>query len=140
MGCGGYAPVLAISYSKGRGLSLPPKVRLMFKLLSPQILDLPSNLREQPIVFNRESIACHLIEKEFVYDPKIPSETDLPHWLLVFLITTNLLYHFFNKPHFRNAESYFKVQMDARSLCQLAALLRNNHTAISVSPYRAYKS
>ena len=35
----------------------------------------------------------------------------------------------------RNAGSYFKVQMDARSLCQLAALLRNNHTAISVSPF-----
>ena len=49
----------------------------MFKLLSPQLLDLPSNLREQPIVFNRESTAFHLIEMEFVYDPKIPSETEV---------------------------------------------------------------
>ena len=58
----------------------------MFKLLSPQILDLPSNLREQPIVFNRESTAFHLIEMEFIYDPKIPSETEVTrHYKLLTL-------------------------------------------------------
>ena len=61
---------------------------IMLKLLSPQILDLPSNLREQPIVFNRESIACHLIEMEVVYDPKIPSETGVTrHCNLLTLLT-----------------------------------------------------
>ena len=52
-----------------------------------------------------------------------------------FLQQKTLKFHSFNKPHCRNAESYFKVQMDARSLCRLAALLRNNHTAISVSSF-----
>ena len=90
---GGYAPMIAIPcpYSKGEFLALPPNVRLMLKLLSPQILDLPSNLREQPIVFNRESIACHLIEMEFVYDPKIPSETGVTrHFNLLTLRTLDV--------------------------------------------------
>ena len=35
--------------------------------------------------------------------------------------------------HRRDAGGYFKVQSDARSLCQLAALLRKNHSAVPVS-------
>ena len=90
-------------------------VMIMFKLLSRQILDLPKNLREQPIVFNRESIACHLIEMEVVYDPKIPSETGVTrHCNLLILLTLDVAvnlriisssllpefkpHHFFNIP------------------------------------------
>ena len=59
----------------------------------------------------------YLIEIELMYVPR-----------LFYLNEKN------NQRLCRNAGSYFKVHMDARSLCHLAALLRNNHTAISVSP------
>ena len=41
-------------------------------------------------------------------------------------------YHNYRMLHCRDAGGYFKVQTDARSLCQMAALLRKNHTAITV--------
>ena len=44
-----------------------------------------------------------------------------------------MLSKFLDKSVAREASSYFRVRYDPRTVCQLAALLKENHQALSVS-------
>ena len=88
--------------------------------LSSQKVNLPENLRQQPVVFNRQDCVLFNVLWYIYVDNCTGMLGTVGCWYI--------LSH-------RDAASYFKVQYDTKSFCRMAKLLRRNHTAVPVSPF-----